>query len=137
MLILKILLNYPQLIEFIDEEFVYQYVNDNNIKKILTKMISERFTDISKIINNFKEQEIQLILSNAVFSSDEVGVSNNKVKEMFTECVNRLKLKNLRDQLALQRNELGKNPLNEKEVVKTYKNLLEQERLIKSELHEI
>lgn len=108
MLILKILLNYPQLIEFIDEEFVYQYVNDNNIKKILTKMISERFTDISKIINSFKEQEIQLILSNAVFSSDEVGVSNNKVKEMFTECVNRLKLKNLRDQLALQRNELGK-----------------------------
>ena len=141
MLILKICLNYPELIDRIDKEFVIKYVDDDNIKKILVEMISTEFEDISMIINSFKEQEIKLILSSAVFSSDEVHGSNSKEK-MLGECVNRLKLKKIREKLVLKRNELNKvdskqSSVNERELIKDYRNLLKQEQRIKGELHEI
>ncbi|MGI9554273.1 MAG: DNA primase [Thermodesulfobacteriota bacterium] len=141
MLILKICLNYPGLINQINKDFVFKYINDDNIKQILTKMISADFEDVSMIINEFKEPEIKSILSNAIFSSEEVHVSNSTEK-MLDECINRLKLKKIREQLVLKRNEINKienkqSALNEKELMEDYRNLIIQEQRIKGELHEI
>ncbi|MGI9535150.1 MAG: DNA primase [Thermodesulfobacteriota bacterium] len=141
MLILKICLNYPALINQIDKDFVFKYINDDNIKQILIKMISSEFEDISMIINEFKKPEIKSILSNAIFSSEEVHASNSTEK-MLDECINRLKLKKIREQLVLKRNELNKNDnkqsaLNEKKLMEDYRNLIIQEQQIKGELHEI
>ena len=61
---------------------------------------------------------------------------------MLEECINRLKLKKIREQLVLKRNELNKidnkqSEINEKELIEDYRNLVKQEQQIKGELHEI
>ena len=141
MLILKICLNYPELICRINKDFVFNYINDDNIKEVLVKMISTEFDDISMIINGFNEPEIKSILSDAVFSSEEVRGYNSTAK-MLDECINRLKLKKIREQLVLKRSELSKiddkqSKLSEKELMEDYRNLIKQERQVKGELHEI
>jgi len=141
MLILKICLNYPALINNINKDFVFKYINDDNIKQILIKMITTEFDNISMIIDDFIEPEIKSILSNAIFSSEEVQISESTDK-MLDECINRLKLRKIREQLVLKRDELNKldnqnTQVNEKDLIEDYRNLIKQEQRIKGELHEI
>lgn len=135
MMILKICINHPDVIGFIDEEFVIHHMSDDNVKKILIKMISEKFEDISTFVSSFQESQITNVLSAAAFSSDEVQGSKNKVKKMLDECMNRLKLKKVREQRILQKRKLDET--NKKEFINAYNDLLKKEQTIQSELQKI
>lgn len=138
MTILKICLKYPSMIGLIDEEFVFHYINDDNIKKILIKMICEKFENTSILLNSFNEPQINIILSKAIFSSDEVNDLKGKEEEMLDECINRLKLRKTEDRLTLQRMEIEKSSSSsEKEALKVYKDLLEQKETIQNELYKV
>lgn len=135
MMILKICINHPEVTGSIDEEFVIHYMSDDNVKKILIKMISEKFEDISTFLNSFQESQISNVLSAAAFSSDEVQGSKDRVKKMLDECINRLKLKKVREQRILQKRKLDET--NKKEFINAYNDLLKKEKNIQSELNKI
>lgn len=139
MTILKICLKYPGMIGLIDEEFVFHYINDDNIKKILIKMICEKFEDTSNLLKSFTEPQINIILSKAMFLSDEVDDLKGKEEKMLDECINRLKLRKLEDQLILQRMEIEKSSSSsdETEALKVYKDLLEQKETILNESYKV
>ncbi len=138
MMVLKICLKYPHMIGLIDEEFVFHHINDDNIKKILNKMISEKFDDASTLLNSFTEPQINRILSSAIFLSDEVHDLKGKEEEMLYECIARLKLRKLDDQLIFQITEIkeSSSSADEKDALKVYRDLLEQKENIQKELYE-
>ena len=140
-LILKIILNFPDTIKYlVGQKFLY-LVDDSDIKRILVEIVDNGFSDIDSFINRFNESSIQTVISKAVFSFDGINDESTAIK-MLKECIARLKLKHIGEELRsirTQIQELSKDiePDKEKKLLQDYNNLVKEEKEIKEELYEI
>jgi len=139
LLILKICLKYPELISGSIAESLNDYIADRNIQEIIEKNISGDYEDINSLINSISDPDSQTLISKAVFSSDEIK-DNNFAKQMLTECINRLKLRKVKEKLLSKRNQIqllktDSDMEAEKRLLEDYRNLILEEKQLKSELH--
>ena len=139
LLILKICLKYPELISDISAESLDHYLNDYNIKAIVKKSISGDYEDINSLINSMTDPDSQTLISKAVFSSDEIE-DKNFAEKMLKECINRLKLRKVKELLLNKRNQIqllktDSDIGTEKKLLEDYRNLIREEKQLKSELH--
>ena len=139
LLILKICLKYPELISGSIAESLNNYIADPNIQEIIEKNISGDYEDINSLINSISDPDSQTLISKAVFSSDEIK-DNNFAKQMLTECINRLKLRKVKEKLLSKRNQIqllktDSDMEAEKRLLEDYRNLILEEKQLKSELH--
>lgn len=139
LLILKICFKYPELLSGYKSEFINHYINDPNIKEIVQKSFSGEYKDVNSLINSISDPDSQSLISKAVFSSEEIEDSNSAEK-MLTECINRLKLRKVKEQLLDKRSQIQLLKTDsdfdiEKRLLEDYRNLIQEEKQIKSELH--
>jgi len=138
LLILKICLKYPDLLSGCKSEFIDLYINDQNIKEIVQKNLSGEYKDVNSLISSISDPDSQSLISKAVFSSEEIENSNSAEK-MLTECINRLKLRKVKEQLLDKRSQIQLLKTDsdfdtEKRLLEDYRNLIQEEKQIKSEL---
>ncbi len=139
LLILKICLKYPDLITGGIADSLGDYINDRNIREIILKNMSGDYEDINSLINSISDPDSQTLISKAVFSSDEI-TDKNSADKMLTECINRLKLRKVKEQLLSKRNQIQLLKTDsdldaEKKLLEDYRNLIQVEKQLKSELH--
>jgi len=138
-LILKICLKYPELISSKISQSLNDYITDYNILEIVEKNVSGNYEDINSLINSVSDPDSQTLISKAVFSSDEIK-DNKLAKQMLTECINRLKLRKVKEKLISKRNQLqliktDSDMESEKRLLEDYRDLILEEKLLKTELH--
>ena len=138
LLILKICLKYPELISAEVAGSLNDYITDYNIIEILEKNISGNYEDINSLINSISDPDSQTLISKAVFSSDEIK-DNKLAKQMLTDCLNRLKLRKVKEKLISKRNQLqllktDSDMETEKRLLADYRDLILVEKQLKSEL---
>ena len=139
LLILKICLKYPELITNVIAGSLDEYINDRKIREIIVKNISGEFDDINSLINSITDPDSQTLISGAVFSSDEI-TDKISAQKMLTECINRLKLRKVKERLLSKRNQIqllktDSDLDTEKRLLEDYRNLIQEEKQLKSELH--
>lgn len=139
LLILKICLKYPELITAAIADSINDYIGDPNILEIVKKNISGNYEDINSLINSISDPDSQTLISKAVFSSDDI-IDKNFAEKMLKECINRLKLRKVKEKLLSKRNQIQHLKTDsdldtEKSLLEDYRNLILEEKQLKSELH--
>ncbi len=140
-IILKILLKYPDLAEDINIKNVSDYFEDERLKVILNRIYKNRFHDISSLLNSFEGSDYQELISDLVFSSDDL-IDKPTSKKILDDCITRielesinLKLKNIRFKIQEQEKSLEKGF--EKELLAEYRDLVELEKSLRGSINEI
>jgi DNA primase len=139
-LLLKILLKFPSYSRYLKEKDIIHFIPDGEIKTILEEIILNGFNDISSLLLSFDNASAQEIISEAIFSSDEI-LDEATGWKMLKDCIRKLRLKTLEDQLSLLRLQVDrarreKNNNLEEKLIREYRDLTEQEKSIKGETHE-
>ncbi len=142
-LILKILLKFPRLSRFIKEKSVIDYITEKNIREVLEVIENKDAIDVSSLLMYFDDSSIQEIISEAIFTSDNIA-DESTATVMLYECLRKLKLGKLEDKLRLLRMQIEHATSNndevlEKKLLNEYKkcrDIVEQEKLIREEVYE-
>ncbi|MBI2487577.1 MAG: DNA primase [Deltaproteobacteria bacterium] len=134
-LILKIVLKFPEYLNYLREENLIDFISENDIKTVLKELILNGFDDVPSLLIRFSSGSVQEIISETVFFSDDVPDEATAWK-MLRDCIRTLKLRRLEDSLRLLRLKIDqalamKNFILEKELIKEYRDLVEQEKSIK------
>lgn len=126
-MILKILLRFPDLVDVAETEKIVDYFENGNLKVILTRIGEVGFNDASSLISSFEDVDTQELLSELIFSSDDLADEKTSEK-ILGDCVTRLELRgmnfklgDLRDRIQKQRNSSDKEQ--EKKLVRKYRDL--------------
>ena len=126
-MILKILLRFPGLVDVAEAEKIGDYFENGNLKVILTRIGEVGFNDASSLISSFEDVDTQELLSELIFSSDDLADEKTSEK-ILGDCVTRLELRgmnfklgDLRDRIQKQRNSSDKEQ--EKKLVRKYRDL--------------
>lgn len=126
-MILKILLRFPGLVDVAETEKIVDYFENGNLKVILTRIGEVGFNDASSLISSFEDVDTQELLSELIFSSDDLADEKTSEK-ILGDCVTRLELRgmnfklgDLRDRIQKQRNSSDKEQ--EKKLVRKYRDL--------------
>ena len=126
-MILKILLRFPGLVDVAETEKIVDYFENGNLKVILTRLGEVGFNDASSLISSFEDVDTQELLSELIFSSDDLADEKTSEK-ILGDCVTRLELRgmnfklgDLRDRIQKQRNSSDKEQ--EKKLVRKYRDL--------------
>ena len=126
-MILKILLRFPDLVDVAEAEKIGDYFENGNLKVILTRIGEVGFNDASSLISSFEDVDTQELLSELIFSSDDLADEKTSEK-ILGDCVTRLELRgmnfklgDLRDRIQKQRNSSDKEQ--EKKLVRKYRDL--------------
>ena len=140
-LITKILLKYPDLVHEIDTQKVLQNIEDDRLKVIFTQFIENNTNDISSLINSFEESIYQDLISQLVFSSDDLidkdtskKILNNCITKLELESIN-LKLKEIRFKIEELKNSHDKET--EKKLLAKYRDLVELEKNLRGNINDI
>lgn len=135
-LILKILLNYA---EIVDEEVDWDFVNffkDENIKAIVEKIVLSGVKDISSLLLEFNGiPQAQELISNLVFDSGE-PINSDNAGRLLADCARKIELGSLEDRLRVLRLKIGEAQKSERHelhdsLLKEYRDILEQETALK------
>lgn len=126
-MILKVLLRFPDLVDVAEAEKIGDYFENGNLKVILTRIGEVGFNDASSLISSFEDVDTQELLSELIFSSDDLADEKTSEK-ILGDCVTRLELRgmnfklgDLRDRIQKQRNSSDKEQ--EKKLVRKYRDL--------------
>ena len=126
-MILKVLLRFPGLVDVAEAEKIGDYFENGNLKVILTRIGEVGFNDASSLISSFEDVDTQELLSELIFSSDDLADEKTSEK-ILGDCVTRLELRgmnfklgDLRDRIQKQRNSSDKEQ--EKKLVRKYRDL--------------
>lgn len=140
LLLLKIVLKFPDLVSTVLEDDILQLIRDSDIKLVLEEVAGGDYRDVSQLIGIFDSNSIQDLVSEAVFSSDAV-TERSTAHKMLNHCIARLRLRSINDQLLMLRKKIEESSrLNdsdsEKQLVMDYKDLVEREKKVRGELNE-
>jgi DNA primase len=139
-LILKILLKFPKYSRYLREEKLIDLITDSEIKAVLEEVILNSQSDASSLLLRFNDPSTQEIISEAIFSPDDISDEKTGLK-MLKGCIRKLKLKRIEDEFSILRLEIdrarkkGDASLEEK-LIREYRDLIEREKKIKGEAHE-
>jgi DNA primase len=139
-LLLKILLKFPKCSLYLKEKNATHFIPDGEIKTVLEEIILRGFNDVSSLLLRFSSASTQEIISEAIFSSDDIPDEVTGWK-MLKDCIRKLKLKTVGDRLSVLRLQIDrakkeKNSSLEEKFIREYRDLIEQEKNIKGEMHE-
>ena len=126
-MILKILLRFPGLADVAEIENIGNHFENGDLKVILARIGEVGFNDASSLISSFENVGTQELLSDLIFSSDDLADEKTSEK-ILKDCVTKLELKHLsrklrdvRDRIQKQRDSSDKEL--EKKLVTEYRDL--------------
>lgn len=107
--ILKILLRFPGLADVAEIENIGNHFENGDLKVILDRISEVGFNDASSLISSFENVGTQELLSDLIFSSDDL-IDEKTSEKILRECVTNLELRHLdlrrkdvRDRIRKQR----------------------------------
>ncbi len=133
--IVRILLKFPHLLSAKEIKNVEKYFENADLKVILKSVGEKKFAETTSLMNSFEEIEIQQLLSELIFSSDDL-IDETTSKKILDSCIRELELRDI----ASQRNEVidrirkqhgSSDKSLEKKLVEQYRDLVSKEKSIR------
>lgn len=133
--IVRILLKFPHLLSAEEIERVGEHFENGDLKVILKRVGEGEFTEVSSLMSSFEKIEMQQLLSELVFSSDDL-IDETTSEKILSGCVRELELRDIAfkrneviDRIRKQRDSSDKTL--ERELVEQYRNLVNMEKDIR------
>ncbi len=133
--IVRILLKFPQLVSAEKIEDVARHFENGDLKVIFKRLCEGGVGEISSLMSSSEKIEIQQLLSELIFSSDDL-IDETTSEKILNGCVKELELRNI----AFKRNEVierirkqrgSSDKTLEKKLVEQYRDLVIMEKTIK------
>lgn len=142
-MLLKIVLKFPQLLQVLRDTSIIQFLGDSEIESVLRVMLERDLIEVSSVLLHFNNTYTQEIVSEAIFSSDDV-TDEHTARKMIEDCIRKIRLRKLEDRMRYLRVEIEqatntKDDVLEKQLIKEYKEcreLVEHEKSIRGEMYE-
>ncbi len=133
--IVRILLKFPSLLGAEKIENIEKHFENGDLKVILKRVGEGEFTEISSLMSSFEEIEMQQLLSELIFSSDDL-IDETTSEKILNDCVRELELRDIAfkrnevvDRIRKQRDSSDKSL--ERELVEQYRDLVSMEKAIR------
>ncbi len=133
--IVRILLKFPHLMSAEKVENISRNFENGELKVILKRVGEGEFTEVSSLMSSFEKIEMQQLLSELVFSSDDL-IDEMTSEKILNDCVKELELRNI----AFKRNEVierirkqrdSSDKTLERKLVEQYRDLVSMEKTIR------
>jgi len=133
--IVRILLKFPYLMSAEKIENIGRHFENGDLKVILKRVGEGEFTEVSSLMSSFEKVEMQQLLSELVFSSDDL-IDDTTSERMLNDCVKELELRNI----VFMRNEVierirkqrdSSDKTLERKLVEQYRDLVSMEKTIR------
>ncbi len=133
--VIRILLKFPDLIDVAKVENVGEYFEKGDFKTILDRMIDGEFADVSLLMSSFEEVKMQQLLSELIFSSEDL-IDKTTSEKILVCCLKGLKLRDL----AFRRSEVmerirkqndNSDKSGERELVEQYRDIVNMEKAVR------
>ena len=133
--IARILLKFPHLMSTEEIEDTGKHFENDDLKVILKHVGEGGVTEISSLMSSFEKVEMQQLLSELIFSSDDL-IDEITSEKILNDCVKELELRNI----ALKRNEVidrirkqrdSSDKTVERKLVEQYRDLVSMEKTIR------
>ena len=142
-MLLKIVLKFPQSLQVVREAGIVHLLGDSEIGSVLREMLERDVIDVSSLLVRFNNTASQEIVSEAMFSSNDV-TDEHTARKMIKDCIRKIRLRELEDKMRTLRLEIEqatntKDDLLEKELIKEYKEcreLVEREKSVRGVVYE-
>ena len=133
--IVRILLKFPYLMSAEKIENIGRHFENGDLKVILKRVGEGEFTEVSSLMSSFEKIEMQQLLSELVFSSDDL-IDETTSEKILDDCVKELELRNIAfkrsevtERIRKQRDSSDKTL--ERELVEQYRDLVSMEKTIR------
>ena len=133
--IVRILLKFPHLLGAEKVENVGEHFENDDLKVILKHVGEGGFTKVSSLMSSFEKIEMQQLLGELIFSSDDL-IDETTSEKVLSDCVRELELRDIAfkrnevtDRIRKQRGSPDKSL--ERELVEQYRDLVSMEKTIK------
>lgn len=142
-MLLKIVLKFPQFLQVVREAGIVQFLGDSEIESVLREMLERDVIEVSSLLVRFNNTGTQEIVSEAIFSSNDV-TDEHTARKMIEDCIRKIRLRKLEDRMRSLRVEIEqatntKDDVLEKELIKEYKEcreLVEREKSARGVMYE-
>lgn len=133
--IVRILLKFPRIVGAEEIEDIGRSFENADLKVILKHVGEGEFTEVSSLMSSFEKIEMQQLLSELVFSSDDL-IDETTSEKILSDCVKELELRDI----AFKRNEVierirkqrdSSDKTLERELVEQYRDLVSMEKTIR------
>ena len=132
---MRILLKFPRLLSAEKIENIEKHFENGDLKVILKRVGEGESTEISSLMSSFEEIEMQQLLSELIFSSDDL-IDETTSEKILNDCVRELELRDIAfkrneviDRIRKQRDSSDKSL--ERELVEQYRDLVSMEKAIR------
>ncbi len=133
--IARILLKFPRMISAEKIENIGKHFENDDLKVILKHVGEGGFTEVSSLMSSFEKIEMQQLLSELIFSSDDL-IDEMTSEKILNDCVKELELRNIAfkrneviDRIRKQRDSSDKTL--ERKLVEQYRDLVSMEKTIR------
>ena len=133
--IVRILLKFPHLLSAEKIESVGEHFENGDLEVILKRVGEGEFTEVSSLMSSFEKIEMQQLLSELIFSSDDL-MDETTSEKILSDCVRELELRDIAfkrneviDRIRKQRDSSDKTL--ERELVEQYRDLVSMEKNIR------
>ena len=116
-MILKILLRFPGLADVAEIENIGNHFENGDLKVILARVREVGFNDASSLISSFENVGTQELLSDLIFSSDDL-IDEETSEKILRDCVTKLELRRISLKLRDVRDRIQKQDSTDKELEK-------------------
>ena len=132
---MRILLKFPHLMSAEKIENIGRDFENGDLKVILKRVGEGEFTEVSSLMSSFEKIEMQQLLSELIFSSDDL-IDDTTSEKILNDCVKELELRNI----AFKRNEVierirkqrdSSDKTLERKLVEQYRDLVSMEKTIR------
>lgn len=142
-MLLKILLKFPELLRFLREMNIVEFLGDSEIKSVLTEMLERDVIEVSALLVRFNNTATQEIVTEALFSSNDI-TDELTARRMIEDCIRKIKLRKLEERMRYLRVQIEqatntRDDLLEKQLIREYKEcreLVEHEKSARGGMHE-
>ena len=142
-MLLKIVLKFPQLLQLLRDMGIVQFLGDSEIKSVLREMLERDVIEVSALLVRFNNTATQEIVSEAIFSSNDV-TDEHTARKMIEDCIRKIRLRKLEERMRYLRVEIEqatntRDDVLEKQLIKEYKEcreLVEHEKSVRGGMHE-
>ncbi len=133
--IVRILLKFPRLMDAEEIENIGRHFENGELKVILKRVGEWEFTEVSSLVSSFEKIEMQQLLSELIFSSDDL-IDETTSEKILNDCVKELELRDI----AFKRNEVierirkqrdSSDKTLERQLVEQYRDLVSMEKTIR------
>jgi DNA primase len=139
-LLLKVLIKFPKILSYLRSNNLIEIIPEGDIKKIIEEIVINGVEDIASLLYLFSGSSVQEIISESIFSSNDITDEIIALR-LLKDCIRKLKLRSIEEKLGIKRLEIeqakkDKNHSLEEQLIREYRDLIEQEKGIQGETYE-